>query len=512
MNNDFQYCIFVASRLGRRPKRLKDVSGEHGKSHGNLPIAPYPSPAEMYRLRMAELQKLLQANGTFKAELMEAFLSAAQASFRDHAKQPSTSENSTAPTSQQQQQQQQHQPPPQQQPPTQFASPNMPVTTVESGYSSLSSPASSKSQSPSQDPNLLLGNNSMNFMDNLGLFNVPSLDGSPSMTSPMDSVGSNQIDSNVLSPLPDGLNLDACFNEFLNMESVSIKAEPVSSPSCCQQQLGIINNDYIERALKEVKLLPSDTRRHLIEQVTDSVISAHMLTCINSHQAVEEANNKINKMLISDPEFAQHCSEPSFIWSKFLKQMVPELTNVVKFCKKLPGFLEIDQEDQIKLIKQGSFEVLLARFSMLVSPETNEMIDPTLSVRCSRAVVAEMPMGFLFDEFFNVSEQFNPLKLTDGEIGLFTSLLIICPERQNLKNKRAIKKIQGLFQQALFLMMKRNHSDTDHMFMKLLTMIPMFQKINDQHSTALNNIKMNAPDAFEKEFEPLHKEVFDTSM
>lgn len=35
---------------------------------------------------MAELQKLLQANGTFKAELMEAFLSAAKASFQEHAK------------------------------------------------------------------------------------------------------------------------------------------------------------------------------------------------------------------------------------------------------------------------------------------------------------------------------------------------------------------------------------------------------------------------------------------
>lgn len=38
-----------------------------------------------------------------------------------------------------------------------------------------------------------------------------------------------------------------------------------------------------------------------------------------------------------------------------------------------------------------------------------------------------MPMGEFLDEFFFVAAQFNPLKLTDGEIGLFTSVLIICP-------------------------------------------------------------------------------------
>ena len=38
-----------------------------------------------------------------------------------------------------------------------------------------------------------------------------------------------------------------------------------------------------------------------------------------------------------------------------------------------------------------------------------------------------LPMGEFMDEFFNVAEMFNPLKLTDGEIGLFTSTLIICP-------------------------------------------------------------------------------------
>lgn len=129
-------------------------------------------------------------------------------------------------------------------------------------------------------------------------------------------------------------------------------------------------------------------------------------------------------------------------------------------------------------------------------------------------------MGEFLDEFFFVAAQFNPLKLTDGEIGLFTSVLIICPgelvslskiglcslvhfegslcffkftngtsnekeivyiwqtfkfpgfvlithvhdvflyyfaDRKGLNKKNAIAKIQSLFHQALFYLMKHNH-------------------------------------------------------
>ena len=89
----FCICLFPASRLGRRPKRLKDSSGEV-KREANVPIAPYPtSQAELYKLRMAELQRLLQQNGTFKSELMQAFLQAAQHSFREHQRNNNSNDN-----------------------------------------------------------------------------------------------------------------------------------------------------------------------------------------------------------------------------------------------------------------------------------------------------------------------------------------------------------------------------------------------------------------------------------
>lgn len=40
-------------------------------------------------------------------------------------------------------------------------------------------------------------------------------------------------------------------------------------------------------------------------------------------------------------------------------------------------------------------------------------------------------MGLFLDQFFTVASQFNPLGLTDEEIGLFTAILMICPGRNS---------------------------------------------------------------------------------
>lgn len=36
-------------------------------------------------------------------------------------------------------------------------------------------------------------------------------------------------------------------------------------------------------------------------------------------------------------------------------------------------------------------------------------------------------MGAFVDEFFKIAAEFNPISMTDGEIGLFSCLLVICP-------------------------------------------------------------------------------------
>jgi len=65
-------------------------------------------------------------------------------------------------------------------------------------------------------------------------------------------------------------------------------------------------------------------------------------------------------------------------------------------CCSTSGFSELCQDDQIKLIKQGSFEVILARYTPLFTDDG--MFVPDMSVKVPRFVLCllySLPCAFL---------------------------------------------------------------------------------------------------------------------
>jgi len=208
------------------------------------------------------------------------------------------------------------------------------------------------------------------------------------------------------------------------------------------------------------------------------------------------------------PDMSKLSINPSQMWQKFVQNLLFEITQAVKFCKKLPGFGEIQQEDQIVLIKKGSFEILLCRMCLLVDSVTQEMFDPNMEMKCPRMVIRSMPMGPFIDEFFEVASQINPINLTDVELGIFSAALIMCPEREGLLNIAAVEKLNTLFLQSLYFEMRNNHNDFEDKFARLLSIIPVFKIVNKKHAMALNGMKMQKAPVIE-EFPELHKEIFD---
>ena len=49
----------------------------------------------------------------------------------------------------------------------------------------------------------------------------------------------------------------------------------------------------------------------------------------------------------------------------------------------------------------------------------------------------------------------------------------------------------------------------DSRFRELMSLVPLFQKVNNDHAKVINNIKMKSPNEFDRQFPALHKEVFD---
>lgn len=56
-------------------------------------------------------------------------------------------------------------------------------------------------------------------------------------------------------------------------------------------------------------------------------------------------------------------------WSALATHMTPSIQRVVEFAKRVPGFPELSQDDQLILIKIGFFEVWLTHVSRLVNAQ-----------------------------------------------------------------------------------------------------------------------------------------------
>jgi len=209
------------------------------------------------------------------------------------------------------------------------------------------------------------------------------------------------------------------------------------------------------------------------------------------------------------PDMPPMTGGPSAMWQKMMATMMPEILRVIKFCKQLPGFAELGEEDQMNLIKQGSFEVMLVRHSILVDPVKETMLDPTLHMALPRMMVQKMPMGAFMDKMFTIAKDISPLRLGDDELALLSAVLLMCPERKNLLNTRSVELCQHLFQQALYTLMLQLHPEShESRFRTVMALVPLFQKVNSEHAKFLNQHKMTSPMDFDKEFPPLHKEVY----
>jgi len=264
----------------------------------------------------------------------------------------------------------------------------------------------------------------------------------------------------------------------------------------------------IQQQIPTAKGLQDASTSKIIDQLIEAVIGSHMSTC--NYTAEKYAAGKRNyeassyaqraaNMASRSMEMMKDGPTPSKMWAQMVKQMEPVMTRVITFTKGIPGFQALTQNDQEQLIKQGSFEVVLARYSRLF--EDSSMFLPTMDVKLPRALVKYMPCGSLFEEQFKFCSSFNPLHLEDGELALLSAVMIVCPERDNLDDEQQIFELQGLLLQALYTYMKRLRPDNfNGHFTATLNTLPAMEHVNDLHTHTLKTQKLDTP--------ALHKDIF----
>ncbi|XP_072047466.1 retinoic acid receptor alpha-like [Amphiura filiformis] len=184
-------------------------------------------------------------------------------------------------------------------------------------------------------------------------------------------------------------------------------------------------------------------------------------------------------------------------WKSFADSVMPSVQRVVEFAKCLPGFLTLNQDDQMSLIKQGFFEVWLIQSSKVILPEEKILV---LTEGCifDEQMMQGMNTPELWRHIFEFTTGFQHLGLSDMEVALFSAVTIISGDRGGLKDAHSVEVLQEKFLECLRREISRREERDNHLFAKLLMKMPLLRSIStvQQENTLcfrMENSKVNLP-------------------
>ncbi|XP_067916222.1 nuclear receptor subfamily 1 group D member 2-like isoform X2 [Heterodontus francisci] len=177
------------------------------------------------------------------------------------------------------------------------------------------------------------------------------------------------------------------------------------------------------------------------------------------------------------------------IWEEFSMSFTPAVREVVEFAKRIPGFKDLSQHDQVSLLKAGTFEVLMVRFAALF-----DIHERTVTFLSGKSYGMEelqlLGAGDLLISMFEFSEKLGALQLSEEEMSLFTAVVLVSADRSGIENVNSVEQLQETLIRALRTLIMKNHPNESSIFTKLLLKLPDLRSLNNMHSEELLAFKI----------------------
>ncbi|KAL0992439.1 hypothetical protein UPYG_G00093330 [Umbra pygmaea] len=181
---------------------------------------------------------------------------------------------------------------------------------------------------------------------------------------------------------------------------------------------------------------------------------------------------------------------PQDIWEDFSLSFTPAVREVVEFAKHIPGFSALSENDQVTLLKAGTFEVLMVRFASLFNV-TEQTVTFISGATYSLEDLKGMGMGGLLGTMFEFSEKLSSLELTAEELGLFTAVVLVSADRSGIEDVNSVDLLQESLIRALRTLVNKSSPDDTSRFTKLLLKLPDLRTLNNMHSEKLLSFRID---------------------
>uniref|UniRef100_A0A8C6X0M3 Nuclear receptor ROR-beta-like n=1 Tax=Naja naja TaxID=35670 RepID=A0A8C6X0M3_NAJNA len=286
-------------------------------------------------------------------------------------------------------------------------------------------------------------------------------------------------------PSPDQSSIDISDTKFIKQESIyELMLEPSLFP----------------HGPLESNTLTSDISAMEMERLAQNVVKSHLETL----QYTSEELQRFAWALYSQEEI--RTMQNTVMWQDCAVQISNAIQYIVEFAKRIDGFMELCQNDQIILLKAGCLEILLIRMTRAFNPLNNTVL--------FAGKYGGMPMfkslgcDDLINSIFELGKNLCRLQLSDEEVALFTAVVLFTPDRPWLSESKKVQKLQDKFYMALQHEIQKKNTNEDRLS-KMVAKLPLMKTICSLHLDKLELFRLVHPETA-KNFPPLYKEVFNS--
>ncbi|XP_074548736.1 peroxisome proliferator-activated receptor gamma [Halichoeres trimaculatus] len=168
---------------------------------------------------------------------------------------------------------------------------------------------------------------------------------------------------------------------------------------------------------------------------------------------------------------------------------VEAVREVTEFAKSIPGFINLDLNDQVTLLKYGVIEVLIIMMSPLMNKDGTLISYGQIFMTREFLKSLRKPFCQMMEPKFEFSVKFNTLELDDSDMALFLAVIILSGDRPGLLNVKPIEQLQETVLHSLELQLKLNHPDSLQLFAKLLQKMTDLRQIVTDHVHLIQMLK-----------------------
>ncbi|XP_033232203.1 probable nuclear hormone receptor HR3 isoform X4 [Belonocnema kinseyi] len=247
---------------------------------------------------------------------------------------------------------------------------------------------------------------------------------------------------------------------------------------------------------------PAQINAILIKTITD----AYTRSWYSTTELIQEAFRRspdMHKMM-----FHKNMTHEE-LWLESAQKLTTAIQHIIEFAKMVPGFMKFGQDDQIVLLKASAFELAVLRMSKCLDLQRNTVLYGDIMLGEDAFYTTDPQEQKLVAKVFEVARSVADLKLTDVELALYSTAVLVNPERHGLKAIREIKNLYDMVVRALRAELEVSHMSPikgdvtvcDAMLGKM----PELKELSEMHMAALAQFKRQQP---RLEFPALHKELF----